>query len=330
MMRRGVIVARTSGAAEKSLPPVSTARGWDLLTHITGDISAAIIPTCTLRNQLINLSACYRISTAKRARAREVRYGSTDRDAPHTLTLRKEIFKMDPEKLLEAINEIVNGLRADMTKHGEEMSAKYDACLKKVDAAGVRQKGLKADDDGDDDPTMATRTAADRQARSDSANDRAAIAALARSVADLKKSQERGLGGDRNAFADAQARADKVMRTFNEQAEPPMSGEDIVAYNIRLARKMQPHSPRWKGVELSLISPDKKAFANALDDIRADALAAGNSPVGMAPLQHRMITKVGEGGHTIREFIGNGTIFKQLSRPVRHVAYIGTRTGTWG
>jgi hypothetical protein len=28
---------------------------------------------------------------------------------------------------------------------------------------------------------------------------------------------------------------------------------------------------------------------------------------------------------SVHEWIGNGTIFKQMSRPVRHVAYIGTR-----
>ena len=59
---------------------------------------------------------------------------------------------MDPEKLLEAINALVDGLRADMAKHCEEMDAKYDAL------AGSIAK--KKDEDEDGDP-MARRTAAD-------------------------------------------------------------------------------------------------------------------------------------------------------------------------
>jgi hypothetical protein len=104
-----------------------------------------------------------------------------------------------------------------------------------------------------------------------------------------------------------------------------MRGEDIVAYNIRLARKMQPHSKTWKGVDLSLIAADRQAFGIALDGIRADALQAGLNPVGLPEFQHRKIVKTTPGGHTITEFVGTGTIFKQMSRPVRHVAYIGVR-----
>jgi len=39
-----------------------------------------------------------------------------------------------------------------------------------------------------------------------------------------------------------------------------------------------------------------------------------------------MISETMPGGHTVNRFVGNGTIFKQLSRPVRHVAFIGTRS----
>jgi hypothetical protein len=45
----------------------------------------------------------------------------------------------------------------------------------------------------------------------------------------------------------------------------------------------------------------------------------------MQPFHHRKTVKQSPGGHTITEFHGVGTIFKQMSRPVRHVAYIGTR-----
>lgn len=216
---------------------------------------------------------------------------------------------MTPEELLAAINALTETLRADMASHAEKMDAKYDALEKKLDA---RKK-----DEDDGDPTAATRTAADSV-------DPAAFAALASSVADLKKRQSRPQA-DLNAFADAQAKADSVMRALGSAAEPPMASEDLVSYKIRMHRKMQPHSPRWKGVELQLIAADRVALDNVLGEIRADALTAAMSPVGMPEFQHRMITKTMPSGHTVHEFIGNGTIFKQLARPIRHVAYIGTR-----
>jgi hypothetical protein len=174
----------------------------------------------------------------------------------------------------------------------------------------------------DPDGTAAQQTAADR-ARSDSV-DPAAFASLARSVGELTKKMTRPLG-DRNSFADAQAKADAVMRTLGSQAEPPMAGEHLVDYQIRLARKMQPHSAKWKGVELSIIAAASKAFEIALDNIRADAMQAGNNPVDLKPFEYREITEESRGGHRITRFVGNGSIFKQLSRPVRHVSYIGTR-----
>lgn len=130
---------------------------------------------------------------------------------------------------------------------------------------------------------------------------------------------------DMDAFADAQAKADVVLRTHNERAEPWMPGEDIVAYQIRLARKMQPHSKVWKDADLSIVAADATAFLNALTAIRADAYQAGLNPVGLAPFQHREINEMSPTGHKITRFAGNGTIFAQMSRPVRHVGYIGTR-----
>ena len=214
------------------------------------------------------------------------------------------------EETLNAIKAIAEALRSDMAtsiaKIDEKCTALADSVAKlKADAAG-------------DDLTMATRTAADSV-------DPAAFAALASSVADMQKKQARPMK-DLNAYADAQAKADSVMRALGSAAEPPMAGEDLVSYKIRIHRKMQPHSPRWKGVELQLIAADQVALDNVLGEIRADAMTAATSPVGMPEFQHRMITKTMPGGHIVHEFIGNGTIFKQLSRPVRHVAYIGTRS----
>ena len=219
---------------------------------------------------------------------------------------------MTPEELLKAITEVADGLRTDMAAIGK----KCDAIGARHDELAGELKQLKSDAKKDDDRTMAERVAAD------SIDDfRHDVRALTSAVADLRKNQTRPMA-DLNKFADVQSKADSVMRALGSAAEPPMAGEDLVAYKIRTHRKMQPYSPRWKGVELQIIAADQAALDIALDGIRADAMAAATSPV---EFQHRMITKTMPGGHISREFIGNGTIFKQLSRPVRHVQSIGPR-----
>ena len=241
---------------------------------------------------------------------------------------------MSPEEMLAKIAEIAEALRCDVASQIEKMDARYDAIERKLDAkkkadeAGERDRGvdtsMRRREDEDEDPAhphAAKRVAADM--RSDSVP-RSEFAALASSVADLKKKQTRSMG-DLNAFADVQAKADAVLRTHNERAEPPMAGEDLVAYQIRMHRPMQKHSTKWKGVDLGLIAADRQAFTNVLAEIRSDALQAGLNPVGLPEFQHREITQQMPGGHLVKSFVGTGTIFKQLSRPVRHVAYIGTR-----
>ncbi|MCP3444585.1 hypothetical protein [Bradyrhizobium sp. CCGUVB14] len=209
-------------------------------------------------------------------------------------------------------------MRTDITASISAVNAKCDALAedvkasRKADEAGERDRGV--------DGTMAERVAADSVGRSE-------FAALASSVAGMQRKQTRPMA-DLNAFADVQAKADAVMRALGSAAEPPMAGEDLVAYKIRTTRKMQSHSPRWKGVELQIIAADHVALDNVINEIRSDAMAASMSTEGMREFEHRKITKTMPGGHTVYEFVGNGTIFKQLSRPVRHVAYIGTRTGT--
>jgi hypothetical protein len=216
--------------------------------------------------------------------------------------------------MLAQMQTVAGEMKAHVDASCAAMGAKFDA------AVGELQK--KKSDATDPDGTMAEQVAADSVAVANSA-----LASLAREVTGLKKQISRPMA-DLNAYADAQAKADAVLRTHCESAEPPMSGEDLVSYNIRLARKMQPHSKTWKGVDLRLIAADSQAFNIALDGIRADALQAGLKPVGLKEFEHRKIVKQMPGGHIMTEFVGTGTIFKMLSRPVRHVAYIGTRSGS--
>jgi hypothetical protein len=185
-------------------------------------------------------------------------------------------------KLLEALQALGAELRTAVADGMAKISQRCDALdekLKKSDAAGSRSGGNEDD--------MAQQTAADR-AKSDAVSS-SALASLARSVAELKKNQTRSMGGDLNAFADAQARADTVMRAHGASAEPPMAAEDLVAYEIRLARKMQPHSPKWKRTELSIIAADSIAFQNVLADPRrrnVGGLAPDRPQAVRAPRDH--------------------------------------------
>jgi hypothetical protein len=228
-------------------------------------------------------------------------------------------------KLILAMTELCNSLRSDVIKMCEKMDAKIDSVAKKADAVVATSMGMQNDmrrRDNYTEDNLAEQTAADR-ARSDSV-DPAAFASLSRSVGELTKKMTR-TSVDRNAVADLQAKADVAMRVHGDRAEPPMPGESTIDYSIRLARKMQPHSKAWKKVDLNLIAADQLALNNAIEQIRADCYAAGESTEGMQPFQHREITEVGPGGHRITRFVGNGSIFRQLSRPVRHVSYIGVR-----
>lgn len=237
---------------------------------------------------------------------------------------------MTPEELLDAVKQIADALRTDLSSSIDAISKRCDAisedvkASRKADTAGERDRGIDRsmadNEDGPANPTAATRVAADSVGRGE-------FAAFVHEVRELKKKQTRPMA-DLNQFADVQARADTVMRALGSAAEPPMAGEDLVAYKIRTTRRMQPRSKRWKGVELQIIAADSVALDRVIEEIRSDAMADAMSTEGMKPFVHREIVRTLPGGHVSREWIGNGSFIKELSRPVRHVAYIGTRTGT--
>ena len=239
---------------------------------------------------------------------------------------------MTAEQIAELLAQIVavtDGLKEHVNKTCADMTAKYDSLADKIakrDAAG-EGPGRGQDDmgGGDDDMTrrgMATRVAADAVSRGE-------FRQMQEQLNELRvrdgMSLDRQSKSTRDAYADVQAKADAVMRIHGQSAEPPMSGEDIVAYQIRLARKMQPHSKRYAKADLQRIAADGIVFEQVLSQIRADAYEAGMNPVDLPEFQHRKIVQESPGGHKITSFVGNGTIFKQMSRPVRHVAFIGTR-----
>lgn len=239
------------------------------------------------------------------------------------------------DKLMDALRSSVADMSAKFDAKFDEMSAKYDAIADAVKKRDEGDKDKPADPKKDsEDPagTGAEETAADKRkdseedkdAKADSAALQAKIDELNATVADLSKRTPRALtSADRSAFADAQAKADSVMRNFGEQAEPPMAGEDLIAYQIRLHNKMKPHSKTWKNFDLSIIAADSTAFGEAMGQIRADAMQASLAPSDMKPGEHRMISQTMPTGHKVTTFVGAGTIFKQLSSQPRYVRRIG-------
>jgi hypothetical protein len=233
---------------------------------------------------------------------------------------------MDETKLIELIQALGETLRTEVADGIAKISQRCDALdekLKKSDTAGHRSRDgdEMRSDDGDVDGTNATRTAADRaERRADS------LAADVRNLSNRLNSidiHSRQNQGTRDQFADLQSKADVAYRSWNESCPPPMSGEGVLDYALRIHRPLQRHSKKFKTTELLALARDPSTLSTICEQIRADAFEASMSPVGMPEFQHREIVENLSTGHISRRWVGNGTIFKQLSRPVRHVKSIG-------
>jgi hypothetical protein len=151
----------------------------------------------------------------------------------------------------------------------------------------------KRDDDDDD------RKRADSILKRDMDTIKSAVAALARKVKDPSDEL-------RSAFADAQARADSVFAQFGQQAPPPLQGERLLPYQIRMARKLQQHSKIWAKTDLAAVAKaDRGAFENALTMIYADAVQAARSPTDLPPMTLREVVKRRPGGGEESTFVGD-------------------------
>jgi hypothetical protein len=224
---------------------------------------------------------------------------------------------MTDEELAQ-ITKLLDVLRDGLAGQISQINDKCDAVSKRFDSLSKR-RDADEDDDGQGN-VAATKTAADAVSRSE-------LEVLRAQLRDLQTRQPRQrTQADRNAFAAAQARADVAYRTIGEGgAPPPMQGEELLDYECRLHFPLQRHSAKWKGVQLAAIARDPSTFAGVCDAIRADAVAYGLNPPDLPPFQHREITETGPGGHKITRFVGNGSIFAQMTRPTRHVLSIGAK-----
>jgi hypothetical protein len=118
------------------------------------------------------------------------------------------------------------------------------------------------------------------------------------------------------ALRNAQARADEVAQLFGERAPPPVTGEPLHEYRMRLLRPWQRYSA-YKGANLTKIG-DPKAFDAIEAQIYSDAAHASEDP-DAPPGQLREIKRPDANGRIISTFHGRGTWIGQMKPASRKV-----------
>lgn len=165
----------------------------------------------------------------------------------------------------------------------------------------------------------------DEKADAATRKDSSRIETLERELAAIKAISRPIDESDRAAFADEQSRADAVYMALGKRAEPPMGGETLGNYKVRLARGLQKHSKQWAGIELHRLTAD--AMDIAATQIRADAIVAARNPEDLADGQLREIINVDPTGRRISTFVGNGSFIDAMRGPSRVVRKINTKAG---
>lgn len=108
---------------------------------------------------------------------------------------------------------------------------------------------------------------------------------------------------DYAAMADAQAKADSVYSAFGKQAPRPLNGENLLAYQKRLADGLKSHSPKWKDKDLAKV--DASIFSDIAEQaIYADAMEAATHPSASPEGGLRAVTKDTGTGHRVTTFYG--------------------------
>lgn len=130
----------------------------------------------------------------------------------------------------------------------------------------------------------------------------------------------------RQEFIDAQMKADQVAKAFNDSAPPPMAGEKLMAYRVRLARQFQAHSKQFKDSDLSRVG-DPVAFAGVERAIYADAMTEAKHPTtSLRPGETRAIVTNDISGRPVTRHVGHkddGPL-SHLNPPFRYVRRLMT------
>lgn len=189
-----------------------------------------------------------------------------------------------------------------------------------------RDRRKDDDDDDDDDDKRKDR----RDARMDSYT-----RSLERRLAALERDHRtpRVLSDEQlNQLSAEQHEWDKVAQAHGQKAPRFMDGESPDAYNRRLVRMFQKHSPRWKNEDMGKL-PLGMITRVITPEVRADAVRAAYNPsVSPNGMQH-MITREDQTGRRYYEFAGpvdapNGTL-APFKMPALRVKRINTNPGVF-
>ena len=108
---------------------------------------------------------------------------------------------------------------------------------------------------------------------------------------------------DREKFADAQAKAERVAQAFGDSASHWVNGESLTQYRRRLLSTLKQHSAQWKNIDTRKL--DGAALDTVEQQVFADAWRAAIDPANVPEGTLRMVVDRDETGRPIRRFIGD-------------------------
>ncbi len=209
----------------------------------------------------------------------------------------KEEKKEDAEKEAKAERE-------DSSKEeGEKEAEGKEASEEREDRKDKKRKDAKRKDEDEDEDEKEKREDA---VRKDSQNSE--VTTLRQQIADLEKRLPVELKEeDRQAFVDVQVRHDSVSQMFGQVTPRWQTGESLLQYRRRLLRKVQDHSPAWKGVDISKIN-DSAALDNIERQVLADAEHVAKHPVNDGKGTLRAVVTTDSAGRKITKFYGDASV----------------------
>lgn len=146
-------------------------------------------------------------------------------------------------------------------------------------------------------------------------------AGIERQIADLQRRIPPQItSADREKFADAHAKAERVAQAFGDSASPWVNGETLTQYRQRLLSTLKRHSSQWKDVDPRKLSG--RALDVAESQIFGDAWAAAIDPAQIPAGTLRMVTEQDDTGRKIHRFYGDPEAcwspFKSQRRVITH------------
>jgi hypothetical protein len=126
-------------------------------------------------------------------------------------------------------------------------------------------------------------------------------------------------------LTDLQSRCDRVCQACGGSAPRPMQGESSLGYHQRLIGLHQPHSKKFKDVDLSKVG-DRSALETIESEVYESALADLESGADVPKGQMRAVVRNDASGRPITKYISSdpNVCWNQFAPPIRHVRRILT------